>query len=64
MGPAKQRKVRNYEGFHFVSSLYIYIYIIHLYMYGSNNILQQLCYGESIRNVEAKQRLIPHGNAT
>lgn len=33
-------------------------------MYGSNNILQQLCYGESIRNVEAKQRLIPHGNAT
>lgn len=32
-------------------------------MYGSNNILQ-LCYGESIRNVEAKQRLIPHGNAT
>lgn len=33
-------------------------------MYGSNNILQQLCYGESIRNVKAKQRLIPHGNAT
>lgn len=35
-------------------------------MYGSNNILQQLCYGESIRNVEAKfiRRLIPHGNAT